>query len=372
MKKVSVIIPVYRVDKYIRATVQSVIAQTYKNWELLIIDDGSPDRSVEICQQFKDDRIKIIRQGNRGLAGARNTGIRHAQGEYLAFLDGDDLWLPDKLERHVKHLENSPAVGVSFSPSALIDEAGNPLGTYLNPKLKEITALSLLRDNPIGNGSAAVFRREVFEAIKFQDNLHGSSENFYFDESLRQAEDIECWIRLVIQTKWQIEGIPEALTLYRQNSGGLTSNLLKQSEALETVIEKTRSYAPELIGQWGGLAKAYQLRYLARTAVRRRESSMAVKFMHRALAAYWRIILEEPKRTLLTLAAAYLLWLLPEPFYCQIRTWVLNMKGAIQKLRMPQTQSSGSFATNISISQSLMKSIDRGFALPINNDLHNK
>ena len=94
MKKVSVIIPVFRVEKYINAAVKSVLEQTYKEIEILIVDDESPDQSVEICKQFKDSRIKIIRQSNRGLAGARNTGIRHAQGEYLAFLDGDDIWLP--------------------------------------------------------------------------------------------------------------------------------------------------------------------------------------------------------------------------------------------------------------------------------------
>ena len=78
MKKVSVIVPAYQVEKYIGFTVTSVLKQTYKNFELIIVDDGSPDKGVEICQKFSDPRIKIIQQGNRGLAGARNTGIRHA------------------------------------------------------------------------------------------------------------------------------------------------------------------------------------------------------------------------------------------------------------------------------------------------------
>jgi len=338
VKQISVIIPVYGVEKYIATTVRSVLEQTYNNLELLIIDDQSPDRSIEICQQFTDPRIKIIHQENRGLAGARNTGIRHARGEYLAFLDGDDVWLPEKLEKHVEHLENSPAVGVSFSRSACINEAGNFLGTYLMSKLKEITPPCLLRDNPIGNGSAAVIRREVFEAIKFQDNLYGKVEDFYFDENFRQAEDIDCWLRIAIQTNWQFEGIPEALTLYRVNLGGLSANLLKQLEYLERVIEKTRSYAPELIAQWEGPAKAYHLRYLARSAVRRQAGSMAVKLINLALAAHWRIISEEPRRTLLTLAAAYLLWLLPQPFYYQLEAVAAKITGATQKRRILQDQ----------------------------------
>ena len=156
MKLVSVIVPTYNVEEYISRTINSILAQTYSNFELLIIDDESPDRSVEICQQFKDSRLKIISQKNRGLAGARNTGIRNAKGEYLAFLDADDLWLPKKLENHVQHLESSPTVGISFSRSAFIDINDRELGIYQMPKLKEITAEHLLCRNPIGNGSAPV------------------------------------------------------------------------------------------------------------------------------------------------------------------------------------------------------------------------
>lgn len=335
MKKISVVIPAYGVEKYIETTVQSVLSQTYKNWELLIIDDGSPDRTVEVCKKFTDSRIKIISQTNRGLAGARNTGIRHAQGDYVAFLDGDDVWLPEKLEKHLEHLENSPDVGVSFSPSGFIDEEGKQRGTYLKPKLKDITPQSLLKDNSIGNGSAAVVRQEVLKAIKFQDNLYGVVEDFYFDDHLRQAEDLDCWLRISIQTEWKIEGIPEVLTLYRVNSVGLSANLLKQLEAIENVIEKTRSYAPQLMIQWEGRSRAYHLRYLARSAVRFQDSSMAVQLINRALISDWHILLEEPKRTIMTLMAAYLLWLLPQPMYSKIRTFILKMKGTETAQKTP-------------------------------------
>ncbi|MFN6528100.1 glycosyltransferase family 2 protein [Nostoc sp. ChiSLP03a] len=337
MKKVSVIIPVYGVEKYIAATVQSVLEQTYTNFELLIIDDASLDRSINICQQFTDPRIKIIRQSNRGVSGARNTGIRHAQGEYLAFLDGDDLWLPEKLEKQIAHLENSPAVGVSFSRSAFIDEAGQALGTYQMPKLKEITPSYLLSCNPIGNGSAAVMRREVLEAIKFQDNLYGTNEDCYFDERLLQSEDNEFWIRISIKSNWQIEGIPEPLTLYRVNSKGLSANMLKQLDFWEKLIEKTRSYAPEIFTQGETLARAYQLQYLARNAVRLREGSMAVKLINRALIADWHILIENPKSTILTLVAAYLLLLLPQNVYNKFEALVSNnIVGANQKRRILQ------------------------------------
>lgn len=334
MKKISVIIPVYGAEKYVDATVRSLLAQTYENFEALIIDDGSPDGSIEICQQFKDPRIKIIRQENRGLAGARNTGIRHAQGDYIAFLDADDLWLPEKLAKHIEHLENSSNVGVSFSSSELIDESGSSLGTYLMPQLKEITVPDLFRHNPVGNGSAAVVRREVFEEIKFQDELYGAVEYFYFDDRFRRNEDIEFWLRVAIQTDWKLEGIPDYLTLYRVNSGGLSANFFKQLESWEQVLEKTRSYAPELVAEWGSLSRAYQLRYLARNALRLHASSEAVQLIHQALAADWRILLKDPRRTLLILAVAHTIRLLPKPLYSYIEALASKWIGGFQRQRV--------------------------------------
>lgn len=339
MKKVSVIIPVYKVEKYIAATVQSVLGQTYKNLEIIIVDDGSPDKSREICQQFTDPRIKIISQPNRGVCAARNAGIRQAKGEYLAFLDGDDLWMPEKIEKHLEHLENSPSVGLSFSHSAFIDEGGEPLGIYQMAKVRDITSQLILCRNPIGNGSTPVIRRETLAAIKFPDHVFGSMEDCYFDERLHHIEDIECWLRIHLKTDWKIEGIPEALTLYRVTSGGASTNLNKQFESLEKVLKKTRYYAPELVAKWGDAAKAYQLRFLARRSVRMKAASEAVEFAHRALSTYWRILLEEPRRTLLTLAAAYSLWLLPRSLYSQMEIFALKMTGATQKRRILQEQS---------------------------------
>jgi glycosyltransferase involved in cell wall biosynthesis len=309
MKKVSVIIPVYNAEKYVAATIESVLSQTYANFEILIIDDGSPDNSIEVCQQFTDPRIKIIHQENRGLPGARNTGIRHAQGDYLAFLDADDIWLPTKLEKHVNHLNNSPTVGISFCYSSFINQQGKPTGLYQKPrKLYDITPSYVLCRNPVGNGSAAVIRREVFEDIKFQDNLHGRLEEYYFDERLRRAEDIECWLRISIQTHWRHEGLPEVLTLYRITSGGLSANALKQLEALEKVIEKTRSYAPDIIAHCEKAAKAYHLRYTVRRLVSLGDGITAVKLFNQVLSNHWRILLEEPGKTVLTGIAAYILW----------------------------------------------------------------
>ncbi|MBZ8181011.1 glycosyltransferase family 2 protein [Oscillatoria salina IIICB1] len=336
MKLVSVIIPVYKKERYIAATVQSVLAQTYPHFELLIVDDGSPDRSVEICQQFDDSRIKIIRQANQGVSAALNTGIRHAKGEYIAFLDGDDLWLPENLAKQLEHLEKSPQVGVSFSRSALIDAAGKPLGTYLMPQLKGITVPSILRSYPLGNGSAAVLRRKVLEEIRFRrDN---SPEYLYYDEELSCSQDIECLLRIAIKTDWEIEGISEPLTLYRVSSGGLSANYLKKLEIWETVLSKIRAYAPEEIAPWENPSKAYQFRYLARKAIRLHDGKAAVDLCHRAIATYWQIIFEEPRRTFFILAAAYALILLPMSLYDRLETTATKLTAVRQKRRILQEQ----------------------------------
>jgi GT2 family glycosyltransferase len=339
MKRVTVIIPVYGVERYIAATVQSVLAQTYENFELLIIDDGSPDRSIEICRQFRDPRIKILHQENGGPALARNFGISQSTGKYIAFLDGDDLWLPDKLEKHVEHLESSPEVGVSFCRSALIDENSNPLGIYQAiTKLEDVTLLDLLCRTPIGNGSVPVMRREVFSDIKFPVQTGKAEQEGYFnpDRRLHPSEDVECWLRIALQTRWKIEGIPEALTLYRVNSRGFSANLVKKLRSWEQMLQEVRTYAAKQIKPCEAPAMSYQLRHLARRAVTLREGTMAVKLMHQSLAAYAQILLEEPHRTLQTLAASYMLMLLPQRFYQQIEAIALQVAGKAQKQKISE------------------------------------
>jgi glycosyltransferase involved in cell wall biosynthesis len=338
MPKISVVIPVYNSEGSVAETLASVIAQTYRDLEIIIVDDGSTDKSIEICQQFKDERIKIVHQQNRGLAGARNTGIRHAQGEFIAFVDSDDLWLPEKLEKHLHHLQNSPQIGLSFSRSRFIDEQGTPLGIYQLPKLTHITPGYLFCRNPISNGSSVVIRREVLDAIKFEANLYGEIENFYFDDRFRQSEDIECWLRIALTTNWQIEGIPEALTLYRLNRGGLSANIFKQYESWEQVLLKTQTYQPEFIEKWGNKARAYQLRYLSRRATRERANAIAVDLINQSLKLHWQMLLEEPRRTLISIVAAYLLWLLPKSIYQWLEKVIMQITGANQQRRIQKEQ----------------------------------
>lgn len=317
---VSVVIPVYNVGKYIKSTVQSVLSQSHQNIEILIIDDGSPDKSVTICRQFSDSRINIIRQNNRGLSGARNTGIRKSSGDYIAFLDGDDIWLPNKLEKHLNHLSAHEDLGVSFSFSQFIDENGLPLGTYVTSKVSSIDIEYLCRANPLGNGSSAVFRKSTLESIKFKRNQLNPDDYLYFDEDLRRSEDYEILFRILSLSSWKIEGIPEPLTLYRINSQGLSANLTKQNMSLHQVLEKISLYNPTFVKEKRYQLLSYHLRYLARSAVRLKLPDQAVYFINQSLFTHWLILKEEPLRTSKAIVMAYLLKVLPGNTYTYIES----------------------------------------------------
>lgn len=332
---VSIIIPLYNTEKYIARTINSALAQTYSNLEILVIDDGSTDRGVEICRTFEDPRLRIIQQPNRGLPGARNTGIRNSKGQYIALLDADDLWLPEKVEKHVKHFQNNPSVGISFSCSAFIDENDVRTGLHQIPrKMKDLNPSYMLCRNPIGNGSAAVIRREVFEEIKYESNLHGTQEDYFFDENLRfkkaDATDLECWTRISAQTKWKVEGISESLTLYRVNSGGLSSNAMAQFEALEAGLDKLCEAYPEALQDHKKLALSYYSRYVARRAVISRDKKLALRMANKALLGDVRILLEEPQRTLVTCIAAYALALSPASLYTRLESIGLKIVSMLQ------------------------------------------
>lgn len=318
MPAVSVVMPVYNVEHYVAESIRSVLAQSFTNFELIIVNDASTDSSLAICESFDDPRIRIVSQKNRGLAGARNTGIRHATGRYVALLDSDDLWTIDKLAQHVAHLDANPDVGVSYSPSSFIDEHGRSLGYSMRPKLTQIDAADVFLRNPVGNGSAPVLRRETLGAIAFLDNLHGESEWCYFDEHFRQSEDIECWLRIALLTPWRFEGIQPALTHYRVNDGGLSANLMRQHESWERCVVKARGYAPDFISEWEPLARAFQLRYLARRSVRQGDAGTALRLLARSIHSDASILLREPLRTLSTVCAALVQTLVPISVYRRV------------------------------------------------------
>lgn len=302
--RVSVVIPLYQTERYIAEAVRSVLAQTFDDFEVVVVDDGSSDNGPTVVRCFGDKRIRLVTQSNRGLAGARNTGIREARGAYIALLDADDRWHPDKLARHVALLDARPDVGLTYSASRFIDDDGKDLGIAQWPSRSTTRPEDVFTRNPVGNGSAPVLRRAALDAIAFWDDR--LQRTCWFDESYRQSEDIECWTRIAASTSWQLALVPFTLTDYRVNTAGLSANTAKQLDTWRRFRAKVRSYAPGLEASHGDLAEAFQLRYLARRAIKSGDGPTALRLMREALTLSPRIVVDEPARTLVTCAAALL------------------------------------------------------------------
>ena len=307
---VSVVIPLYNCERYIARAVDSILDQTYKDIELIIINDGSTDSSLQIVETFQDKRINIISKQNSGLSNARNSGITAARGELIGFLDADDYWHPYKIEAHIKHFQAYPDVGLSYSYSQFCDEDNNLRQLYQISPIHSIQASDIFFKNPIGNGSTFMVRRQLAIDIS---NLRDSESTdiLLFNPLLNQSEDIECWLRITLDTNWKIEGIPFILTYFRVHSLGLSSKLFDQLISWDTTVNLIADQHPEFIKNNYSKAKSYYLRFLARRAYSNRRKGTSFKFFVRSLRQYPLIIIEDPMRTALTLLAILLAFFLP-------------------------------------------------------------
>lgn len=334
MHRVSIILPLYKSKRYIRETVDSVLAQTHRDWELIVVDDGSPDDSGDIVRAYGDPRIIVHTRRNTGPCRSRNFGIGQATGDFIGFIDHDDIWLPQKLERHLAHLDRRPEVGVSYGPSEFIDADGAPLGLFQVPKLTGIDAREILCRNPVGNGSVPIIRREVLEAVKFELDRDGKPEVMYFDDDAARWEDVELWLRIATTTDWVFEGIPDCLTQYRIVPDSIAGTPDTKQAAFENGLERVRRYAPDLIARHGAAGRAYHLRFLARRLIEAGNGRGAVAYMHRALKSHPGMLREDRRRTLMSLAGAYALLLLPKPLYARLQAAAVAREGARQKAQV--------------------------------------
>lgn len=309
----SIVVPAYNVASTLAETLTALLAQTHGNFEIIVVDDGSTDDTPHIASRFATDaRVRVIRQTNRGLAGARNTGIAAAQGEVIGFCDSDDIWVPEKLCRHVAHLDRNPKVGVSYAGSALMNDAGALTGGAQRPRLTGVDASCIFKRNPVGNGSAPVIRRAVFRDIAYRPRFE-TARDWYFDETFRQSEDIECWLRIALKTDWAFEGIPGLLTLYRINAGGLSAATDRQLAAWERMVTKLTPLNPAFFDVNTPAARAYQLRYLSRRAISDLDGDRAMTLTRQWLAQSRLPLIEETAKSVVTLVAAGMLSTLGAP-----------------------------------------------------------
>ncbi|WP_170461361.1 glycosyltransferase family 2 protein [Ruegeria arenilitoris] len=304
MPQASIIVPAYNTAATLAETLASLLSQTHDDFEIIIVDDGSQDETPAIARAHATDpKVRVIRQENRGLAGARNTGIAAARGEFVGFCDADDLWLPEKLATHVRHLQADPDLAISYSGSAMVDEGGRLMRVRQSPRLRDVTAAHVLKRNPIGNGSAAVMRKSALLDLAYRPAFE-TKRDWVFDETFRRSEDIECWLRLMLTTDWQIAGVPGLLTRYRIHATGLSAALDRQLQAWERMVDKLRPLNPEFFARHEAAARAYQLRYLARRAVSNLDAHKAWELAQRSVSTSALPVIEEPAKTLTTIIAA--------------------------------------------------------------------
>ncbi len=257
---VSAIIPAYNAARFIEATLESILAQTYQNIEVIVVDDGSKDATPEIVRKFsdRDPRITLIQQANAGVAAARNRAIQSAKGEFVAPIDADDIWYPHKLEKQVQcFLEANSEVGLVYAWSAHIDEDRGLTGGFNAGNREGRVLLDLVYRDFVGNGSVPLMRRSCLEQIGgYNKNLRE-----------RGAQGCEDWdIALRMAELYEFRVVPEILVGYRQSFGSMSSlgTVMQKSYNLTvTTIKANHPEIPNIIYQW---SKAEFYYYLAQGA----------------------------------------------------------------------------------------------------------
>jgi len=232
MPKVSVVIPTYNSAALVREAIQSALNQTYSDFEVIVVDDGSRDNTESVVRSF-GDKVCYVKQDNRGAGAARNHGIIRSQGKYVAFLDADDLWLPGKLAEQIPLLDRDPEIGLVYSDWAVVAEKGKAEPSYLTnrPAVSGYVFDELVQWGFILT-SGTVVRRSCLDDVGC------------FDESLSIAQDFDLWIRICY--RWKIALVNKPLVIKRNRDGNLSSNLLKTAAERIVLFEKALRKFPDM------------------------------------------------------------------------------------------------------------------------------
>lgn len=231
MPVISVVIPVYNGEKTIKKTINSVLKQTFTDFEIIVINANSQDQTLKIINEIKDYRIKIFTYPKANAAKNRNHGINHASGEFITFLDADDLWTIDKLEKQYKALKENPKAAVSYSWTDAIDEYDNYIRPCSHQNWTGDVYSKLLLDDFVGSGSNAMVRAQAFKEI-------GN-----FNDSLTNAQDTDMWVRLA--AKYHFIAVPKVQILYRITDNSMSSNVLGLEKSNLLVAERAFKEAPQ-------------------------------------------------------------------------------------------------------------------------------
>lgn len=214
MPRVSVVIPTFNCDRFIRRTVDSALMQTYRDFEVLVVDDGSTDDTRTILAGYGSP-VRYIFQENQGASAARNTALESASGEFIAYLDADDLWASDKLAQQVEYLDAHPACGLVHSEVAVIDEQDSVVHARFNEETQ--------RSVPQGACLREVLQRSHIQTLTVVERRTAFDRAGKFDLRLPVAQDYLHWIQVVLEG-YEIGYLSEPLGMYRWRAGSLMSS----------------------------------------------------------------------------------------------------------------------------------------------------
>lgn len=236
---ISVVLPAYNAEETILETLQSVLEQTYRYMEVLVVDDGSSDSTAAIVERVakSDRRVRLITKANGGVADARNAAIAVASGEYVAPIDADDLWFPRKLEKQMAKVMQSPGVGLVYAWTIHMDEAGEQTGGYVAESYTGYVLPALMHGNFVGNASAPLIPRACFDAI-------GGYDSTLHRQSAQGCEDLDLYLR--IAERWPYAVVPEFLIAYRLSGGNMSRQTRSMDKSFRIVSARARMNHPEV------------------------------------------------------------------------------------------------------------------------------
>jgi glycosyltransferase involved in cell wall biosynthesis len=307
---VSLIVPAYNAERFIENTIHSLLSQTYGAIEVIVIDDGSTDRTAALVRsiQDKDPRVVLIRQANLGVAVARNTGVAQARGEFIAPVDADDLWYPRAVEKLAACLgEQAGGVGIVYAWSVYIDDQYRLTGGFRAANIEGDVFATLLCHNFLGNASCTMIRRECFD-------FTGGYDSEFRKHAEQGCEDWDFYLRVAEHYNYRV--VPEFLVGYRKVAGRMSSDTERMARSHGYMLERVYMRHPRLP------------RYLSRVS----KSSFYIYLAHEGGPASRRAWLR------LAFACAPLMCLLRPRFY---KLWLSCPDARLDCSKAPRVQGNG-------------------------------
>lgn len=277
---ISVIIPVYNVEKYLLACLDSVVKQSFRDLEILLIDDGSPDNCGKVCDEYAaaDSRIRVFHQQNGGAANAKNAGLRVATGEYLAFLDGDDFLEPDAYEYMLSEMMSAEADVVQCAfRDVYVNRSRDRI---LKPKRVEFSALEYLRrfttDWTCGLMTDKLFRRNLFDGVFFEEG-HKIDDEYFTYQGIMNASRILC--------------LPHVVYNYRKRASGVMQSPETQEQIVLDNLDFLDKRRVKVLARFPELKQDYDLHYLSRLVLLSKShaaTEQSIRLTQDLLRAYFR------------------------------------------------------------------------------------